>query len=231
MKTNKKILGTSLLVTCLTTTSLFAQAKNFQGFSLALGASATSGKSELEGKLYSSEQTSASFDKSNIIPSVDLSNAIQSTDKFFISLGISRDFKKTNLGQQYFDQSEDNTTLENKLKSHYAMYVQPSYLISNTSAIFGKISYNKAKIESAATGEFGTDTTEVQSKSTHGYGYGLGIKTLINSNFYIQVEAERVNYKSKSFDPDSSSVPGGFQADYTLKPSTNSGKISVGYKF
>ena len=231
MKTNKKILGTSLLVTCLTTTSLFAQAKNFQGFSLALGASATSGKSELEGKLYSFEQTSASFDKSNIIPSVDLSYAIQSTDKFFISLGISRDFKKTNLGQQYFEQSEDNTTLENKLKSHYAMYVQPSYLISNTSAIFGKISYNKAKIESAATGEFDTVTTEVQSKSTHGYGYGLGIKTLINSNFYIQVEAERVNYKSKSFDPDSSNSPGGSQADYTLKPSTNSGKISVGYKF
>ena len=229
MKTNKKILGTSLLVTCLTTTSLFAQAKNFQGFSLALGASATSGKSELEGKLYSFEGTSASFDKSNIIPSVDLSYAIQSTDKFFISLGISRDFKKTNLGQQYFDQFEDNTTLENKLKSHYAMYVQPSYLISNTSAVFGKISYNKAKIESAATGETGTVTTEVQSKSTHGYGYGLGIKTLINSNFYIQVEAERVNYKSKSFDPNSSAT--GWGADYRIEPSTNSGKISVGYKF
>ena len=231
MKTNKKILGTSLLVTCLTTTSLFAQAKNFQGFSLALGASATSGKNELEGRLYShsNEQMSASFDKNNIIPSVDLSYATQSTDKFFISLGVNKDFTKTNLGKQYFDTNEDNTTVENKLKSHYAMYVQPSYLISNTSAVFGKISYNKAKIESAATGENGTVTTEVQSKSTHGYGYGLGIKTLINSNFYIQVEAERVNYKSKSFDPNSSST--GFRADYRIEPSTNSGKISVGYKF
>ena len=231
MKTNKKILGTSLLVTCLTTTSLFAQAKNFQGFSLALGASATSGKNELEGRLYSysNEQMSASFDKSNIIPSVDLSYAIQSTDKFFISLGVNKDFTKTNLGKQYFDTNEDNTTVENKLKSHYAMYVQPSYLISNTSAVFGKISYNKAKIESAATGEYGTVTTEVQSKSTHGYGYGLGIKTLINSNFYIQVEAERVNYKSKSFDPNSSFT--NFRADYRIEPSTNSGKISVGYKF
>ena len=62
------------------------------------------------------------------------------------------------------------------------------------------------------------------SRNFKGWGYGLGLKTLLTNNFYLQVEAEYIDYKSQS-------VTGTDDIVYKFKPESLSGTISIGYKF
>ena len=134
-------------------------------------------------------------------------------------------------------------------KDHYALYVMPTYLVNNSTGIFAKFGYHKQKgslnykniqtvsegstivEEGLGTGESGVDAlyenatyTASGSKNFEGWGYGLGLKTLLTDNLFLQVEAEFIDYKSKS-------VTGTDDIVYKFKPESLSGTISIGYKF
>ena len=134
-------------------------------------------------------------------------------------------------------------------KDHSALYLMPTYLVNNSTGIFAKVGYHQQKgslnykniqtlnneniIEEAytGTGDIDLETFYVEdtytasgSKKFEGWGYGLGLKTLLTNNLFLQVEAEFIDYKSKS-------VTGTDDVVYKFKPESLSATISVGYKF
>ena len=133
-------------------------------------------------------------------------------------------------------------------KDHHSLYVMPTYLVNNSTGIFAKVGYHQQKgsLNYKNIQTFSSSSTIIDddgassdalsalyeeatytasgSRNFKGWGYGLGLKTLLTNNFYLQVEAEYIDYKSQS-------VTGTDEIVYKFKPESLSGTISIGYKF
>jgi opacity protein-like surface antigen len=78
--------------------------------------------------------------------------------------------------------------------------------------------------------ETGTDyipTSFTASRNIEGFGYGIGLKSLLNNNLYIQVEAgiDEYDKETATFNEDGGPIT------YSFDPKVVTGKISIGYKF
>jgi opacity protein-like surface antigen len=241
--TNKttKICCTLALLASVATTPALSQTKNFAGPSIALGAATSAGTTKAKdvGDEY------VAFDSeygriNNFIYSADVSYNFPSSGNFFLGIGATYDFNKTDAGSQKLifgpvvltDLGVDSasSTVKGKISDHWSLYIQPSYLINNTTAFFGKFGYHEAKLDLSPSVEIDGTTVGLPtaSKSTTGYGYGLGLKTLFSDNAYVQIEAEQVDFKAKTIEllpADVGSNP------ISTKAKTTSGRISIGYKF
>jgi opacity protein-like surface antigen len=240
--TNKttKICCTLALLASVVTTSAFSQSKGFEGVNLALGFGATGGKTSYKdaNDQYINLDLSAG-EINNLIYSGDVSYNFPANNKFFIGIGATYDFNKTDIGNQEvafgpeIEDSDGNSldgvivNAKGRLKNHYSLYLQPAYLVNNTTALFAKIGYHHAKSTYSVDGtgnDYFAVTPESYKKSHSGTGYGIGLKTFLDNSIYIQAEAEYVDYKSKTLDF-------GDGVSASVKPETVSGRISIGYKF
>ena len=237
-KTTTIYCALALLATTAATPAL-SQSKNFEGINLALGFGATAGQTSYKDsndELLNLDLSAGQIN--NFIYSADISYNFPSNNKFFVGIGVTYDLNKTNIGKQSLtfgpDAEANGDSLEgivvnakSKLKDHYSIYLQPSYLVNNTTALFAKIGYHEARSTYSIGGtgnDYFTVTPASYKKKHDGLGYGLGLKTFLDNNIFIQAEAEYVDYNSKTID-----FGEGITA--SLKPETISGKISVGYKF
>ena len=238
-KTTTICCAVALLATTAATPAL-SQAKGFEGVNLALGFGSTAGKTsykDANDTLLNADISAGEIN--NLIYSADISYNFTPNNKFFVGIGATYDFNKTKIGSQSIAygadaQNSDGDSLDGvvvnakgKLQDHYSVYFQPAYLVNNTTALFAKISYHEANSTFAVGGTGNADftvTPESYKNSHSGVGYGLGLKTFLDSNIYIQAEAEYIDYNSKTLDF-------GDGVTASLKPETISGRISIGYKF
>jgi len=202
-----------LLVAALSvaTTSVFAQTSQFEGFSAGLSIGAVGNNT----KASDNEGYSFTLGEDKIIPGIDLSYTTAIDSKMLIGVGFTYDLAKSKSGQ--ISGGDSDISLEGK--SHYSVYVQPQYLLNNSTSIFGKLGYHQMK--GKITGTFESNfTTEKYS----GFGYGVGIKTFIDKNLFVQVEGQIIDFKQKSFD-----YGDGYTVSY--KPKSTAGIVTLGYKF
>lgn len=203
----KKLLALTL---ALSATTVFAQSSNFEGFSAGVSISAVG----VDTKVSSNEGYGFNLGENNIIPGVDLSYSMPLGKQTLVGFGFTYDLAKSKSGEITGDGSIGLET-----KDHYSVYVQPQYLLNNTTAVFGKLGYHK--IKGTISGTYAANFT---SENFTGIGYGVGIKTFIDKNLFIQVEGQIVDFKKKSFD-----YGGGEVISY--KPKSSAGIITLGYKF
>jgi hypothetical protein len=231
--TNKttKICCTLALLASVATTPALSQAKNFAGPSIAISGAFNSGDVKVTAD-NTVETASSNFGKSNIIPVIDLSYGIPIDNNFLVSIGASYDLSKSTLGEASanLDDDGDGTagdiyTEKLTIKDHYSLYIQPTYIFSNTSAVFAKLSYNFAKGSLNETGTTLTPTSFTASRNIEGFGYGIGLKSLLNNNLYIQVEAGIDEYDKETATDSDNGIT------YSFDPKVVTGKISIGYKF
>ncbi len=192
----KILLAAALVVGCA---SAFAQATPFTGFNAAIGLSFGNSSAKLDSNLGS---TSTGEDSVWGILSGEYGFAV--SPKAVIGVGASIDLGDT----KYGNQSALGTTVSLKAKDKYSVFVAPGYALSNNTLAFVKLGYHHAK------GELGA-----QSESFNGFGIGLGVRTMLDKNMFLQLEATRVDYSRKD-------VLGG-----SIKPSSTFGTLSVGYHF
>ena len=97
----------------------------------------------------------------------------------------------------------------------------PTYVVSKDSALYAKIGYSKADINTSTTG-----STSLSSKpgNLEGWTYAIGSKTLLTNNVYVGVEASITDYDSISATTTNGSV-------INATPKVAQGIISLGYKF
>lgn len=210
----KKLLALSL---ALSASTVFAQTSNFEGASVGLGFAAVGTNTKISG------DTGNFIDmgKTSVIPALDFSYAYAIDSKWLLGVGATYDLGKTKAGGAQLSDGSDTETINFEGKNHYSVYVQPTYTLTNTTAVFAKLGYHSMKGTESYTHT--TDGSGSASSRLKGIGYGVGVKTFIDKNLYLQAEALIVDFKSKTVSDDEGSA--------TYKVKSNGGLITLGYKF
>ena len=223
-----KILKLSAIALLASSTSLMAQSKSFEGVNIALGVSAIG--AEVSGNTKSGQaQTntnSGSIGKIAEISNLDIGYTLSLSNNGAVSIGGTYIPGKAKIGNGSFVAStpgltESNQSVSAQFKDPYSLYIMPTYVISNNSAIFAKLSYNHVDLDMTASG---TATITTKPSDLEGWGYGIGSKTMLDKNLYLQVEVNLTDY-----DAIKGTLSNG--NSYTADPKTIAGTVSVGYKF
>ena len=223
-----KILKLSAIALLASSTSLMAQSKNFEGANIAIGVSAIG--AEVSGNSKSGQSStntnSGSIGKIAEIANLDIGYTFSLSNNGAISIGGTYTPGKAKVGSGSFTASTPGSTASDQsvsaqFKDPYSIYIMPTYLISNNSAIFAKVSYNHVDLDVSTSG---TTTITGKPSNLEGWGYGVGSKTMLDKNLYLQVEVNLNDYDSINGTLSNGNT---FNAD----PKTIAGTVSIGYKF
>jgi opacity protein-like surface antigen len=253
--TNKttKICCTLALLASVAATPVFSQAKNFEGPSISLGASAVGTNTDVN-ITTAPDVGTFNFGKNiSAVPFIDASYVFPANGNFMFGLGARYDFAKNKSGgisdtstldnintgedgggDDVFDDITVTSDINMSYKDHKSIYLMPMYLVNNSSALFAKLGYHETKGTLRFTSNiagitavdelvFEENTTISGSKNFQGYGVGLGFRTVLSNNLYLQIEAEMVDYDKESVASGNTTI--------SFKPKPLSASLSVGYKF
>jgi hypothetical protein len=117
--------------------------------------------------------------------------------------------------------TSDTGTLSVEVKNPYTIYVAPTYVVGNNSALYAKFGYSKADINVNATGGAALTT---KPSDLEGWTYAIGSKTLLTNNVYFGVEAAVTDY-------DSIKATRATGVNVSADAKVAQGTITLGYKF
>jgi hypothetical protein len=226
-----KILKLSAIALLASSTSLMAQSKNFAGASLglslsAVGAEISGNSTSSSGGTAGSNATSGSIGKVAEIAAIDASYGFAMGANSVIVVGASYTPGKAKAGTgNYTDNNTNGTTdtgtLSVEVKDPYTIYIAPTYVVGNNSALYAKLGYSKADLNVNATG--GAALTAKPSE-LEGMTYAIGSKTLLTNNVYFGVEASVTDY-------DSIKATRATGVNISADAKVAQGTITLGYKF
>ena len=234
-----KICKLSAIALLASSTSLMAQSKSFEGVSLGLTVSGIG--AEVSGSASTSvgNKANGSVGKVAEIAAVDLSYGFAVGPNGIIQVGASYTPGKakagsgtytdgvTNAGATNLNAGTGNLSLE--VKDPYTIYIAPTYVVSKDSAIYAKVGYAKAEINTTATG--GASLSQ-KPGDLEGISYGIGSKTMLTPNLYLGVEANITDYDSISATTLTNAGNGGTSSKrVTADVQTVQGMITLGYRF
>jgi hypothetical protein len=114
---------------------------------------------------------------------------------------------------------------EYKIKNAMAVYVEPTYVLSDSTAVFGKLSYNRASrnISLPVVDDYGVFYDK--KDTLLGIGIGAGVVHFVKKDVFLKAEIESVNYGSET-------IPNWSPLDpFGLKTTQLNTTVSVGMKF
>lgn len=196
--------------------------ENFKGLNLGLGLSVLKYKSTYNDSWgLSANSDQVNYHSTNVVPRFDGSYLFALNDKWLFGAGLSFDLSPFN-GENY-DTGEPTTKTKIRTKNHFSLYLQPTYAIDSSLAVFGKLSYQSSSINA-----IWTCPVAVGCYSDHmrldGVGLGLGLKKMINKNIYVQLEGEYVDYDNKTLYDNANPF-------WYRNNNSYSGTLSAGYHF
>ena len=240
-----KICKLSAIALLASSTSLMAQSKSFEGVSLGLTVSAigaeVSGSTTQAGKTPNTgdgNKASGSLGKTAEIAAIDLSYGFAIGNNGLIAVGASYTPGKAKAGSGTYTDGVTNGVgnlnagtgnLSLEVKDPYTIYIAPTYVVSKDSAIYAKIGYAKAEINTSATG--GASLSQ-KPGDLEGISYGIGSKTMLTQNLYLGVEANITDYDAISATTLTNAGNGGTASKrVTADVQTVQGMITLGYRF
>jgi len=171
----KKLFALTAVVTALSSAQAFAQAKNFEGFSLGVDLESDSSSVDATGGTSTSgSSTGLGLQAQYTWP---LSN------NFLLGLGITANTGNRKAGTY----ANGNDAYS---KDRISFDLMPGIAVSDTVLIFAKAS----SISASATSSDGTSTSSLQ-----GLGYGLGFRALIDKNMFWQAGYDAVRFNDVTF--------------------------------
>jgi hypothetical protein len=216
-----------------------AQSKSFEGASLGLSVSGIGVEVSGSGRTSTGNSSTGSLGKVAEIAAIDLSYGYAIGNNGIIQVGASYTPGKakagsgtytdgtTNAGGLNLNAGTGNLSLE--VKDPYTIYIAPTYVVSKDSAIYAKVGYAKADINTSATGGA---TLSRKPGDLEGMSYGIGSKTMLTQNLYLGVEANITDYDSISATTLANAGNGGTSSKtITADVKTVQGTITLGYKF
>lgn len=167
----KKIMLATALIAAFAAPQAFAQAKNFEGFSVLGGLNVASSKIEAAGT------SSATSTSTNVALQAQYAWALG--NQFVLGVGAT-----VGAGDLVF---ATGTAGDIKLKDSAAVYIAPGFAVSDSTLLYGKI---------ASTS--GTVYDNSGSLSVTGVGYGIGAQFKSGNNLFYQVEYLQNNFADKN---------------------------------
>jgi opacity protein-like surface antigen len=224
-----KILKLSAIALLASSTSLMAQSKNFAGASI--GISGSMAGVEVEGSTTDSSSAttgSGSFGKITPVPSVDINYGFESGSNFVFGIGASYIPAKVEFGTNAFTDSTNSQrdAVKGEIKDVYSIYVTPTYVINNNSALYAKVGYIHGDLSLSSSSSAITFTKK--PSDVEGWSVGIGSKTMLTNNLYLTVEG---NYTE--FDSITATTTDGETNTNTSSatPKVAQAIIGIGYKF
>lgn len=194
----------------------------FDGFSLGFGLSLTGASNNIASPELAKTPINSVADlgQTSALATIDMSYGFSVAPKYVLAVGASYDFGDTDLG------TVADPVLRMRGNDHYSIYLQPTYELSDTTAVFGKLGYHamKGALDCAICDGGGSS----YSRDLHGVGFGAGVKTFLSERVYLQVEAQHIEYNTVNSSwtiGQASNVPVDFDA------SSNVGLITIGMTF
>jgi len=215
MNNINKLLLTSALVACsFSVANAQISNKNFVGPSIEVGIQSSNLIIHDLEEEFSNEVPS----DTKALGKVSFNYGLPITNRTVIDLGASYVAGKLTAGLGYAAPT---------LNKMYSLYVAPNLLLTDNTAIFAKISYNRAN--GSAVVYDGYDYRD-SSKTISGLGIGAGVTTYLTKDIYLKAEIERVNYGSDRYtvkDYEDATIT--YDENYSAK--SNNASISIGVKF
>ena len=202
----KLIIASAVVTAAVFSSSAFAQAKNFEGFTAGINVSSIGGTSTLN----DGTGGSVDFGQQSFVPGVELGYNFAATESVVLGLTATYDFADSKLGN--FGNDNDlnaNVKGQNRMSINF----KPGFVLTPSTMIYATVGYNSMKVQGAVV-----DITE--SKTLNGIGYGLGLSVMATKNVFVKAEVQQVTFNSWN-------LGGGA----SLKPNLTVGTIGVGYKF
>jgi opacity protein-like surface antigen len=200
----KKICIAAALAGTLCSPLVFAQAQRFEGFALGLNVNSSNASTDFtaNSQTFKPTETSSNF-------AVQLGYGFLPSDKFVLGVGATFSGSELKAGSA----TTGGITYELKQKDLYSVYVEPGFMIGESTIGYGKLAYVGMR------GESRLSTGLTVADDYVGAGYGLGLRTVFGNNVYLQAEVMQNNYNERS------------GRGLVVKPSSTMGTIGIGYKF
>lgn len=188
-----------IALSVLTTGYVYADAQNFQGLRVGGNLNMTGAST----KVTNSSSTDGSFGANNVGGGLSLAYTQRISKKTVIGIGGTFSNSK-------FKAGTDSANTIIKGKNIWTAYVEPGVVVGEDTLIYAKAGYAGMK---GTIDEFATE------HSLSGYMYGLGIRTMVDANVYMEVEALQYVFNSKTIN----------SAIYDIK--ATQANVGLGYKF
>jgi outer membrane immunogenic protein len=167
----KKMIAAVAVATTVFAPHAFAQAKNFEGFSLIGALNANNNTVDVTVTTPAST-TAESKTASNVGIQAEYNFAMG--DAFVMGVGASAGLSKYDIASGV------------SMKNSYNIYITPGFAVSNNFLVYGKLASASATIESGTT-----------SIDISGIGYGFGGRYLSSKNVFFQAEYLYNKYDDK----------------------------------
>jgi outer membrane immunogenic protein len=145
---------------------VFAQAKNFEGFSLIANVQSSRTNVDLS--------SGASDSGTSTGLGLQGQYTFALNNQYVLGVGVALGLNNRNASS-----ASGTVGLDGYTRNNTSFEFMPGIALSNTTLLFGKIS--------ATTGTFTADSTGAPSLGLTGLGYGIGVKYLIDKNVFWQV--------------------------------------------
>lgn len=218
MKKINKLLMTSAIFASVFfsfTTNAQVSVKNFAGPSVEVGVQATKTKLTLV-QTYDGSDDGLSQNNTNYLKKLSAQYGFEtSINNLVIGLGAS--YALGNATVHFVDCSCYDEFA--KLKNAMSVYIEPTYVLNDTTAVFGKLSYNRVN---STVYFYGDDPDAADSKTISGRGIGVGVTHFLTKDLFLKAEIESVHYGNNTYD--------GYDP-YAAKTKQTNSTISLGVKF
>jgi hypothetical protein len=185
-------------------TGASAQTSNFEGFSGAVKLNNVTTLLKIQ-----DAEDSLSTGEQSLGGSVQAAFGFAVSPRAVISVGAEFGLGKNTA----LDSRSVGDNLKFETKDQLSVYLEPGWLISDTTLAYGKLSHEEAKFVQTAEGS----KTTISRKGT---GFGFGIRTMMGKASFLQVEVKQIGYGTYDAGKDES-----------IKPKSTVGSIGVGFRF
>lgn len=226
----KKILIIATVFSILSFKAL-ANSENFSGPAVSLGLGAIGYNSEINYHSSGGVQpnnSNSQLGEVNAVGVLGLSYLKTINKKWLIGTGVTYDLNQARTGtSENIVDDVGSFSATTKSKHHYSLYIQPTYALNESTALFAKVGYHSTRITINDDGGQILGSFNKTSKDLNGVGYGFGIMAFINKNVFIKTEMEFVNYQRTHISYPNSTNHG----NLTYKLTSAAGIVSLGYRF
>lgn len=171
----KAFIATAIAATFVTP-QVFAQTKNFEGFSLTGSLNMASSTTEVTSTIFNGSNTESAQNFS-----LQGQYTVAASPSFVLGLGLGLNVGELKAGTL-------TSTVAVKQKTGASFYISPGLVLSEKALVYGKLASISGIFETTAS-----------STLVNGVGVGLGFQTFINSNVFLQVEAMQNQYADRAF--------------------------------